>query len=96
MADKFDWDPEKSAVLQARHGVSFEDVLIAFLEGRLLADMDHPSDTYAHQRLAVVLIDGYAYAVPYVVDGDIRFLKTLFPSRKLQKRFVGDPNEQKN
>lgn len=93
MSEKFDWNPEKSAALKARHGVSFEDVVIAFQEGRLLADMDHPGDSYAHQRLAVVRIEDYAYAVPYVIDGETRFLKTLFPSRKLHKRYVNNQND---
>lgn len=93
MSEKFDWNPEKSAALKARHGVSFEDVVIAFQDGRLLADTEHPGEAYAHQRLAVVEIDGYAYAAPYVIDGDIRFFKTLYPSRKLQKRFLSHPND---
>ena len=93
MADPFDWNPEKSVALKARHGVSFEDVVIAFQEGRLPTDMEHPGDSYTHQRLAVVEIENYAYAVPYLMDGKTRFLKTLFPSRKLQKRYLSSTND---
>lgn len=90
----FDWNPEKNAALQQRRGVGFEDVVIAFQEGRLLADIEHPSpDRYAHQRMAVVLIEDYAYAVPYLLDGETRFLKTLFPSRKLHKHYVSNPDD---
>lgn len=93
MAEKFDWNPEKSASLLARHGVSFEDVVIAFQDGRLLADTDHPGEVFAHQRIAVVRINDYAYAVPYVMDGNVRFLKTLYPSRKLQKSYLSNPDD---
>ena len=30
----------------------------------------------------VLDINNYAYAVPYLTDGDVVFFKTLFPSRK--------------
>ncbi len=93
MTDPFDWNEDKNASLKARHGVSFDDVVIAFQEGRLLADIDHSGEDYAHQRMAVVEIEGYAYAVPYMTDGETRFLKTLFPSRKLQKRYLADPDD---
>ena len=86
MTEPFKWNPQKNELLKARHGVGFEDVIIAFQEERLLADMPHPSKAYPHQHLAVVLIDDYAYAVPYVVKAESRFLKTLFPSRKLNKQ----------
>ena len=89
----FSWNPEKNAALRQRHGIGFEDVVIAFQENGLLADMEHPNrDRYEHQRLAVVLIENYAFAVPYVMDGETRFLKTLFPSRKLHKQYVGEPH----
>ncbi len=94
MSLTFDWNPDKNEALKQRHGVGFEDVVIAFQEGRLLADMEHPGqDRYAHQRMAVVMIEAYAYAVPYVLDGETRFLKTLFPSRKLHKQYVSNSND---
>jgi hypothetical protein len=36
----------------------------------------------SNQRIFVLEIDDYAYVVPYVTNGDVIFLKTLFPSRK--------------
>ena len=88
MAEIFDWNVQKNQTLKIRHGVSFEEVVIAFQEKRLLADMRHPSDQYAHQRLAVVLIEDYTYAVPYIQKGSTRFLKSIYPSRKLHKQYA--------
>lgn len=94
MKQIFDWNPDKNEELKQRHGIGFEDVVIAFQESRLLADVENPSQNrYAHQRMAVVMIEDYAYAVPYVLDGETRFLKTLFPSRKLHKQYVSNPND---
>lgn len=47
----------------------------------------HPSR--ANQRMFVVRIDGYVWAVPYVIEGKEGsiFLKTAFPSRKLSRKY---------
>ncbi len=37
----------------------------------------------------IVDIDGYAFVVPFVADGDVLFLKTIIPSRKMTKRYFG-------
>jgi hypothetical protein len=42
---------------------------------------------YPNQRVFLVLVEGYIYAVPFVKEGDVFFLKTAFPSRKLTKQY---------
>ena len=37
---------------------------------------------------AIVLIDGYAYLVPYIQESEEIFLKTIIPSRKATKKYV--------
>ncbi len=37
-------------------------------------------------------INRYAYLVPFVIDKDEYFLKTIIPSRKATKRYLGDKN----
>jgi hypothetical protein len=39
--------------------------------------------------MMVVEIRGYVYCVPFVQDGSVTFLKTIFPSRKMKKKFSG-------
>jgi hypothetical protein len=52
----------------------------------VLADLEHRSEMrQGRQRILVVEIDGYACAVPYVIDGKTMFLKTIYRSRELQK-----------
>ncbi|WP_303288495.1 CopG family antitoxin [Marinobacter sp. SS8-8] len=100
---QINWNAEKNQQLMSERGVSFEDVLFALQSGGLLDDGLHPNrDKYPNQRLLVVRIDDYAWLVPYVEnDGEI-FLKTVIPSRKATKKFLGgsmaktklDPEEQ--
>lgn len=45
----------------------------------------------------LVPVKGYIYAVPFVKEGDVFFLKTAFPSRKLTKQYQQEQkqNEKK-
>jgi len=38
----------------------------------------------------VISIDDYVYLVPYVEDQKEIFLKTIIPSRKATKKYLGD------
>ena len=59
-------------------------------KGKKLADLENTSKRkYSGQRLLVVSINNYVYVAPYVKDKKVRkiFLKTLYPSRKLTKKY---------
>jgi len=43
-----------------------------------------------HQRVFVINIDDYAYLVPYVENRKEIFLKTVIPSRKATKMYLGE------
>lgn len=85
----FDWDEEKNAKLKEERGISFADIQIAFEEGRVLDVIDHPNKSrYANQQMLIVKIEDYIYLVPFVEDEDKYFLKTIFPSRKMTKKYL--------
>ena len=87
---QFDWNDEKSRALKAERGISFEDVVFHVAAGGLLDVLVHPNPgAYPGQRILIVDIDGYAFVVPFVADGDVLFLKTIIPSRKMTKRYFG-------
>lgn len=85
------WNPAKNVELSERpeRGVSFEEIVTAIEKGGLLDDISHPRpDRYPNQRVLVVPVRDYVYAVPYVRDGDVFFLKTIFPSRALKAKYL--------
>ena len=87
--DSYGWSVEKDLWLIANRGVSFQELLAAIEEGDLLAIEEHPNPaSYPGQRVLVVKMNDYAYAVPFVEDGGRRFLKTAFPSRMLTRRYL--------
>lgn len=86
----FEWSEEKDAWLRSERAVGFADVVSAIGAGNLLDVCEHASGSQRrHQRLLVVLIHGYAYVVPYVESPECHFLKTVIPSRRAMRRYVG-------
>lgn len=83
------WSDEKNQELIKRYSFGFERILVALQEDGFLDDREHPNqEQYGHQRQLVVLIEGYAYVVPYVERKDDIFFKTMFPSRKATKQYL--------
>nr|BAJ06862.1 putative uncharacterized protein [uncultured bacterium] len=85
------WNPMENQQLIAERGISFEDVVFYLQRGELLDDIEHPNgEKYSHQRIFVINIDGYVYLVPYVENRKEIFLKTVIPSRKATKQYLGE------
>ncbi len=88
----YEFSPDKNQSLIEERNVSFEDVVSAINSGKLLDTVVHPNELkYPNQKIYIVDINGYAYLVPFVrTDKGTLFLKTIFPSRKLTKKYLGD------
>ncbi len=70
-------------------------VIEAIAEKGLLAEFEHPNrQKYPNQRVFVVEIDGYAYCVPYFMDGNLCVLKTIYPSRRFKHLIEGASDDQ--
>jgi len=81
---------EKNEILKQQRDVSFEDVILALENGNLLDDIEHPNkDKYPNQNIFIILIEikNYVYLVPYVEDKTSIFLKTIIPSRQMNKKY---------
>jgi uncharacterized DUF497 family protein len=90
----FSWSPEKNAYLQETRGVSFEEIVLNIELGNEVAILDHPNQrSYPGQKISVVIIEDYAYLVPFIEEEDEIFLKTIIPSRKATKQYVENSDE---
>ncbi len=87
----FAWDDAKNANLKAARGMGFEEIVFHFERGDLLHILEHPNpERYAGQRIFVVQREEYVYLVPFVEDEHTVFLKTIIPSRKATKQYLGE------
>lgn len=88
------WNSEKNDHLIQERGISFEDIVLNINLGNEWDIYDHPNqERYPGQKISVVLVEGYAYLVPFVESKDEIFLKTIIPSRKATKYYSGESNE---
>jgi len=84
------WNEDKNRKLKEERGICFEDVVFKIEMGDVLDLLEHPNQgRYPGQRIFVVEINGYAYLVPFVETEDEIFLKTVIPSRKATKKYLG-------
>ena len=83
------WSERKNRQLVRVRGISFEKVIANIEAGNLLDITVNPNTGYLNQKVYIVDIDGYAVLVPYVESEDEIFLKTIIPSRKATKKFLG-------
>ena len=89
------WSAEKNEWLKKERGISFEDVVLNIQLGNEADIYEHPNQSrYPGQKISVVLIEGYAYLVPFIENEDEIFLKTIIPSRKATKLYAGDSHDQ--
>ncbi|NCO83570.1 MAG: toxin [Nitrospirae bacterium CG_4_10_14_3_um_filter_44_29] len=85
----FRWDNDKNELLKNNRGVCFEQVVVLMEREDVLETVEHPNQNkYPGQKIATVMIDDYAYLVPYVQKSDEIFLKTIIPSRKATNKYM--------
>jgi hypothetical protein len=90
----FDWDDAKNATLRAERGIGFEDIIFHIERGGLLDILEHPNPSrYAGQRIFVVRREDYVSLGPFVEDEHTVFLKTIIPSRKATKQYLGEESD---
>jgi uncharacterized DUF497 family protein len=86
----FNWDREKNKTRKRERNVCFEDVVTLIEEGKVLEIIRHPNtERYPHQKIYLVLLNGYVHMVPYVRTEKEIFLKTIIPSRKMHRLYKG-------
>ena len=90
----FKWNTEKNRQLIRERGISFDEVVQTISVSYTVNDVPHwNKEKYPNQRILTVIIHNYAHLVPYVMDGENYFLKTIIPSRKEHKRLRGTTDD---
>jgi uncharacterized DUF497 family protein len=88
------WSDEKNAWLKKERGLTFDDIVFHLANGGLLDTIEHPNQRqYSGQRIFIVNVEGYACIVPFVEGDEEIFLKTIIPSRKMTKLYLGGDSQ---
>ena len=84
------WNEEKNQRLKSERGVSFEEIIVHIAIGDVLDIVEHPNpEKYKGRRIFIVKMRDYAWLVPFVESEDEIFLKTIIPSRKATRKYLG-------
>ena len=89
------WNKEKNEWLRKNRNIGFEDIVFLISEGHLIEIIKNPGGKYKNQFMFVVNYDNYIYLVPFVKNEYEVFLKTIIPSRKATKKYIGGKNNEK-
>ena len=83
------WDEQKNIKLKLERNLSFEETAELILNGHIVDVIEHPRRK--NQNIFVVEINNYMHAVPFIIDrNNTIILKTIFPSRTLNKKYRGE------
>ncbi len=93
----FSWEEGKNEWLKSNRGVCFEQIVVLMEQAALLDVIDNPNqEKYPGQKIAVANINDYVYLVPYEQKGEEIELKTIIPSRKATRKYLGGSYEKGN
>jgi uncharacterized DUF497 family protein len=80
------WDEDKNIKLKLERNISFELISEIILEKKYLDILEHPYRE--NQLIFIIELNNYIYSVPFTIDSESNIiLKTVYPSRKLQKKY---------
>lgn len=88
---QFDFNIDKNKLLKKTRGVNFDDVSQAIKNKTFIIDTEHHNkQKHPNQRAFIIEIKNYIYVVPYVQDKlrGVKFLKTVYPSSRLTKKYL--------
>jgi len=86
---EFRFNQDKDKILKEKRSLGFNDIIIAINKGKLIKLIDNPNKKkYLKQKIYLVLIKDYIFAVPCIEEEKYIFLKTLYPSQKYTKKYL--------
>ena len=88
---------DENEQLKSARGRSFEQIVVEIESGGLLDVVMHRNlKKYPRQQVFVVTCEAYVYLVSFVEEDNYYFLKTIIPSRKATREYLGhgDPGNK--
>jgi hypothetical protein len=85
----YEWNKDKDEYLKASRGIGFNDIVEAISAGYLVDTVAHHNrKKYPGQKIYIIVINKYCWAVPFIESGEKIFLKTIYPSRLATKKYL--------
>jgi uncharacterized DUF497 family protein len=88
---RFIWKEDKNSLLKKQRQISFEQIVLAIEEKKVVDVMEHPNqEKHKGQIFILVERNNYIYVVPAFISnsGEECHLKTIYPSRKYTDKYL--------
>ncbi len=85
---------EKDEILKEKRDISFKEIIHAIAEDKIVKIISN-KEKFKHQKMMLLNIQNYIWAVPFVLEKNGIFLKTAFRSRKYTKKYLGGKTDEK-
>ncbi len=86
----YKYNQEKNKFLIKERNVDFSEIIKALNDERLVDVIDNPNiKKYPNQRIFLVKIKKHIFSVPFIEEETYIFLKTIYPSQKYTKKYLG-------
>lgn len=88
--DIFRFNEEKDKLLKAQRGFGFETIINHIRKGDVIKVISNPNEQkYPNQKMYLIKINNKIVIVPYIEETNSHFLKTIYPSQKYTKKYLG-------
>ncbi len=86
---RIEFSKEKDEWLKKYRTISFNKIIAFIKSNKLLAIEPHQNTRkYPNQNIFVIKYKQYIFSVPFIEDENKIFLKTIYASRKLTKKYL--------
>jgi uncharacterized DUF497 family protein len=85
---EYDWDDEKDAEIQEKHGISFQEIRTLIERGQLVKILENRSAAYPGQKILLVRKGKLIYMVPFEIRDNTKWLITAFYNDYLTKKYT--------
>ena len=86
----FNWNDEKNSKLIKERGISFDEIVYCIQNKKIIGIVKKSNyKKYPDQKIFLIPINNYVYLVPFVENKNEIFLKTIIPSSKATKIYLG-------
>ncbi|MDO8609980.1 MAG: toxin [bacterium] len=83
------YNKEKNEMLKLKRGICFDEVCTIIKKEKVFKVINHPNQKkYPKQRIFLIKIKKYIYAIPFVEEDTYIFLKTVYPSHKYTIKYI--------
>ena len=88
--DNYRFNEEKDRLLKTQRGFGFKTIIKHIEKGNVVKVINNPNkQKYPKQKMYLIKMKNKIVIVPFIEEINYNFLKTIYPSQKYTKKYLG-------